>query len=219
MQFKTDFFFDALWDVAPAAAINLRLALLAFCLAVLGGTLLTLLRSLKIRLVNAAVATVISFIRGTPLIIQIFLFFYALPFAGVDLGPMTAGVLAIAFNSAVFVSEIQRGSLSALDPGHIEAATALGLRPRAIWIKVILPQLFRRTLPMLVNEATIVVKGTALLAIITVVEMTRVAQQLGAAKFSPFEPLAAAAVFFVAINLTLSGAAAMLERRFASQRA
>src|SRR6056297_830701 len=111
MQWKGDLFLDALRDIAPAALINMRLAALAFLLAVAGGTVLTLIRSLKIRPVNLAIAVVISFIRGTPLMIQIFLFFYALPAAGIDLGPMTAGVLAIAFNSAVFITEIQRGSL------------------------------------------------------------------------------------------------------------
>jgi polar amino acid transport system permease protein len=219
MNWKQGFFLESLWDVAPAALINLRLALFAFMLAVLGGTAFTLIRSLKIRPVNALIAVVISFIRGTPLMVQIFLFFYALPAIGIDLGPMTAGVSGIAFNSAVFITEIQRGSLRAIDPGMIEAATALGLRARPIWWKVILPQLFRRILPMLMNEATVVVKGTALLSIITVVEMLRVAQQVGSANFSPFEPLVAAALFFLAINLVLGAGASALERRFATQRA
>lgn len=219
MQWKGDFFLSALGTIAPAALVNIRLALLAFTLAVIGGTMLTVLRSFKIRPVNALIAVVISFIRGTPLMIQIFLFFYALPAVGIDLGPMTAGVCAIAFNSAVFISENQRGSLAAIDPGQIEAATALGLKDRPIWIRVILPQLFRRTLPMLMNEATVVVKGTALLSIITVVELLRTAQQIGAARFSPFEPLVAAAIFFLTINLVLGAGAAMLERRFATQRA
>ncbi len=219
MTFKPDFFLASLGDVLPAALINLQLALLAFLLAVAGGTALTLVRALKIRPVNWVIGVVISFIRGTPLMIQIFLFFYALPAAGIDLGPMTAGVLAIAFNSAVFITEIQRGSLAAIDPGQIEAAIALGLGSRPIWGRVVLPQLFRRILPMLVSEATVVIKGTALLSIITVVEMMRVAQRVGSANFSPFEPMVAAALGFLAINLVLSAAAQRLERRYASQRA
>lgn len=219
MNWKGDFFLSALADIAPAALINLRLAILAFALAVLLGTMLTLIRSLKLRLVNAAIALIISFIRGTPLMVQIFLFFYALPAAGIDLAPMTAGVLAIAFNSAVFITEIQRGSLSAIDPGQIEASTALGLGPVPIWRKVILPQLFLRVLPMLVNEATVVVKGTALLSVITVVEMLRTAQRVGAANFSPFEPFVAAALFFLTINLALGAGAGALERRYAMRRA
>ena len=219
MTFDTGFFLSVMPDIAAAALINLQLAALAFAGAVIIGTALTLLRSLKLRLLTPVIDVVISFIRGTPIIIQIFLAFYALPSLGIDLGPMTAGVLAIALNSAVFVSEIQRGSLPTIGVGQIEAATALGLAPVAIWATVVLPQLFRRIVPMLMNEASIVVKGTALLSIITVVEMLRTAQQLGSASFRPFEPLVAAALFFLAINLALGAAATALERRYAVQRA
>ena len=219
MRFDTGYFLSVMPEIAVAALINLQLAALAFAGAVIIGTALTLLRSLKLRLLTPVIDVVISFIRGTPIIIQIFLAFYALPSLGIDLGPMTAGVLAIALNSAVFVSEIQRGSLPTIGVGQIEAATALGLAPVAIWATVVLPQLFRRIVPMLMNEASIVVKGTALLSIITVVEMLRTAQQLGAASFRPFEPLVAAALFFLLINLALGAAATALERRYAVQRA
>ncbi len=218
MKFQFDFFFSILPDLALAALINLRLAVLAFVLAVVLGTGLTVLRSLKLRLVNLAINVFISFIRGTPIIVQIFIFFYALPSVGIDLRPMTAGVLAIAINSAVFISEIQRGGLSTIDAGQIEAATALGLGPFLIWTMVILPQLFRRIVPMLMNEVTFVVKGTVLLSIITVVEMLRTAQQIGAATFRPFEPLVGVAIFFLVINLALAAAANRLERRYAVQR-
>ncbi len=218
MRFDFAFFSESLVDLAPYVLVNLRLAVLAFALAVIGGTALTVVRSLKIRPLNAAIAVLISFIRGTPLVIQIFLFYYALPSAGIDLGPMTAGVAAIAVNSAVFISEIQRGSLATIDVGQLEAATALGLPPALVWLKVILPQLFRRIVPMLLNEATIVVKGTALLSIITVVELLRAAQQMGAAEFRPFEPLVGAAIYFLVINLVLAAATYGVERRIAAER-
>ncbi len=117
------------------------------------------------------------------------------------------------------MSEILRGSLPSIEEGQIEAATALGLRPPLIWRMVILPQLFRKTLPMLLNEATVVVKGTALLAVITVVEGLRVAQQIGAANFSPFEPILAAAMLFLMLNLLLTGSGQLIERRFSRQGA
>jgi His/Glu/Gln/Arg/opine family amino acid ABC transporter permease subunit len=219
MEFDWAFFLDAMPRVGAGVLVNIRLALVIFAFAVIGGTVLTLIRSLKNRLANAVIGVLISFIRGTPLIIQIFLCFYALPALGIRLSPVTAGILAIALNSAVFITEIMRGGLAGMDPGPIEAGTALGLRPAHIWHRIVLPQLFRRTLPMLVNEATIVIKGTALLSVITVVEALRVAQQLGAANFRPFEPIVAAALFFVVINLVLVMLAALAERRFAEARA
>ncbi len=213
---------DAVWGAMPrlmnAVGVNFRIAMISILLALLGGTLLTILRSFKIRIVNAVIGVFMSFIRGTPLLIQIFLAYYGLPALGLRLSPQAAGILALSLNSAFFVSEILRGSLPSIEDGQIEAATALGLRPRPIWSKVVLPQLFRKTLPMLINEATVVLKGTALLAVITVVETLRVAQQIGSSTFRPFEPIVGAAILFLAMNLVLVTIGWALERRFASER-
>lgn len=205
--------------ILDAALVNLRIAVIALILALIGGTLLTILRSLKIVPANALIALMLSFMRGTPLLVQVFLVYYGLPAAtGIKLPPELAGIITIAINSSFFISEIMRGSLPEIDAGQIEASTALGLPSRVIWIKVVLPQLFRRITPMLINEGTVVVKGTALLSVITVVEVLRVAQQIGAARFRPFEPIIAAATVFLASNLLLTVVGWLLERRFAREQ-
>ncbi len=205
--------------VLDAALINIRIAVIALILALIGGTLLTVLRSLKIGAINQLIALMLSFIRGTPLLVQIFLVYYGLPAAtGIKLPPEVAGIITIAINSSFFITEIMRGSLPEIDAGQIEASTALGLRPRVIWTKIVLPQLFRRITPMLINEGTVVVKGTALLSVITVVEALRVAQQIGAARFRPFEPIIAAAAVFLAANLLLTLVGWLVERRFAREQ-
>ena len=219
MGFKLDHLMSILPGLANAALVNIRLAAVIMLLALLLGTALTILRSLKIAPVNFAVAILISFVRGTPLLIQIFIAYYVLPAIGLDLSPEVAGVSAIAFNSMVFVSESMRGGLAAIDGGPIEAATALGLPPRIIWLKVVLPQLFRRIVPVLINEATIVVKGTALLSVITVVDVLRTAQQIASASYRPFETLVGAALVFLVINLAISLAGRVAEARFALTRA
>jgi polar amino acid transport system permease protein/cystine transport system permease protein len=219
MGFKFEFLLSVLPRLANAALVNITLALIIIGLALVLGTGLTVLRSLKIRPVNAVIAVVISFVRGTPLLIQIFIAFYVLPAAGLDLSPPVAGVAAIAFNSMIFISETLRGGLATIDPGQIEAATALSLPPRAIWLKILLPQLFRRVLPVLVNEATIVVKGTALLSVITVVDVLRTAQQIASASYRPFETQIGAALIFLVINLVISLAGKAAEVRFAQARA
>lgn len=209
----------ALPRVLDAALVNLRIAVIALILALIGGTLLTILRSLKIAPVNTFIALLLSFIRGTPLLVQVFLVYYGLPAAtGIKLPPEVAGIVTIAINSSFFISEIMRGSLPEIDAGQIEASTSLGLQPRMIWTKIVLPQLFRRITPMLINEGTVVVKGTALLSVITVVEALRVAQQIGASRFRPFEPIIAAAVVFLAANLLLTLVGWLLERRFAREQ-
>lgn len=218
MGFKLDYLLSILPALMRAAAINIRLALLIMLLSLALGTALTILRSRKIAPVNALIAVVISFVRGTPLLIQIFIAYYVLPAVGLDLSPEVAGVSAIAFNSMVFVSESMRGGLATIDPGQIEASIALGLPPRAIWFKVVLPQLFRRIVPVLINEATIVVKGTALLSVITVVEVLRTAQQIASANYRPFETLIGAAMIFLVINLVISLSGRVAESRFARAR-
>jgi polar amino acid transport system permease protein len=215
MHFHFGYFVSVLPALASAAVTNLRLAALAIVLALVLGTALTILRSFKIGPVNAAIAVLISFVRGTPLLIQIFIFFYVLPAAGINLSADTAGVAALSFNSMVFVSEILRAGLGTLDPGQVEAATALGLRPASIWRHIVLPQVLRRALPVLVNEASIVVKGTALLSVITVVDVLRTAQQIAASTFQPFETLLGAALMFVVLNLLLGAVAPLLRGKHA----
>ncbi len=203
MSFQFAYLLSVLPALGAAALVNAKLAAIIVVIAILGGTALTILRSFKIAAVNAVIAVLISFIRGTPLLIQIFLFYYVLPAVGLDLSAQTAGVAAIALNSSVFITETMRGGLQTIDPGQIEAATALSLPPRAIWRRVVLPQLFRRILPVLVSEITIVVKGTALLSVITVVDVLRTAQQIASASYRPFETLVGAAILFLVMNLTV----------------
>ena len=217
MSFQFAYLLSIMPRLGAAALVNVRLACLIAVLAIVGGTALTILRVMKIMPVNAAVAVLISFIRGTPLLIQIFLFYYVLPAVGLDLSPETAGVAAVALNSSIFISETMRAGLQTIDPGQIEAASALSLSRRAIWQRVVLPQLFRRVLPVLVNEVTIVVKGTALLSMITVVDVLRTAQQIASASYRPFETLVGAAILFLAMNLVVIFAGMHGESRLAAR--
>ncbi len=218
MDFSVEAALAALPALLRATGTNIAIAAAAMALALAGGIFLTILRSLKIAPVNLAIGVVISFIRGTPVLIQIFLFYYGLPALGLQLDPLTAGICAIAFNSTIFISEIMRGGLADMDPGPVEAAIALGLKARAIWGKVVIPQLLLRILPPLVNEATIILKGTALLSVITVVELFRTAQQISATTFRPFETMLAAAAIILLLNVLVSQFGGMLERRLAVRR-
>jgi ABC-type amino acid transport system permease subunit len=117
------------------------------------------------------------------------------------------------------MSEIMRGGLSTIPKGQIEAALSLGLSPMVRWRKVILPQLFFNIIPQLVNEFTILIKATPLLALITVVELFRTAQLIYSVNFRPIEVLIGAAIIYFAINFTFSKLGAVLERRVALRRA
>ena len=213
-MFQQDYLLSILPKLFAAALVNVELALLIAAISLFMATLVTILRTARINVVNTAFNVLASFVQGTPLLVQIFLCYYVLPSIGIDLEPLQAGILAISLNSMVFVAETMRGGLQTIDPGQIEASVSLGLSRALIWRKILLPQLLIRILPMLVNEMTIIVKGTALLSVITIVDVMRTAQQMAAASFRPFESLVGAGIVFLSVNICFIFVASALEARF-----
>jgi His/Glu/Gln/Arg/opine family amino acid ABC transporter permease subunit len=211
------------WSVLPhllyGAAISAQFALAAVALSLLLATILTIVRETGVPGSERGIAIYISFIRGTPLLVQIFLVYYALPSIGIDLPPAAAGILALTLNSAAIVTEIMRGGLSSIPKGQIEAATALGLPAATRWRKVILPQVYFKIIPQLVNEFTIMIKATPLLSLITVVELFRTSQLIYAVNFRPVEVLLGAAILYFVINISMSRLGALAEVRLAVRRA
>ncbi len=219
MKFDFSFTIDALPRLLEGAMITVQVAVLSFVLSLILATALTVVRNLEIRPVNAVIAVYISFIRGTPVLIQIFLAFYVLPIVGIDLPAFASGILAVTLNSAAYTMEILRGGLASVPHGQLEAARALGLKSTAVWLKVILPQAYIASIPPLVNEFTLVVKTTPLLAMITVVELMRVSQQIFSSNYHPVEILIGAFAIYFVICFVISRASVVIERRFALRRA
>ncbi len=213
MGFEFSYVWSALPTLVLAAKMNLLVTLLAFSLSLTLGTTLALLRRAEWRGVNGAIHVYTSFIRGTPSLVQIFIVYYVLPVVGIDLPPLVAGILALGLNSSAFVAEIVRAGISGIPKGQFEASASLGLRRGEQWRLVVLPQVFRMMLPSLMNEFTIVLKGSPIVSVITVVEVLRHAQQLFSQNYRPFEMLVAAAIVFFILNFAVSQLFALLERR------
>ncbi len=220
MNFDINYTLDALPRLFEGALITLQVALLGFVLSVTLATVLTVARTaLNSRILNTVIAIYISFIRGTPLLVQIFLVYYVLPVFGLNIGPVTAGVVALTLNSAAFVIEILRGGLASVPKGQSEAARSLGITGYPLWGKVILPQTFMSSVPPLVNEFTQVLKATALLSTITVVELMRVSQQIYSSNYHPIEVLSGAFVMYFLMCFVVSRSSSLLESKFATRRA
>jgi len=145
MKFDFSYTFDALPRLLEGAMITVEVALLSFALSLTLATVLTVVRNLEIKTINVVIAVYISFIRGTPVLIQIFLAFYVLPLVGIDLPAFAAGILAVTLNSCAYTMEILRGGLASVPKGQLEAARALGLKSGTVWLKVILPQAYIAT--------------------------------------------------------------------------
>ena len=210
----------AIGPYLQGAATTLSVAsLAAACGLAVGLSLLALLRS-SWPVLRWIVRIYISFVRGTPLLVQILLIYYALPgLLRIDLPAYAAGVLALSLNSGAFVVEILRGALSSIPRGQHEAAQALGLPPFVAWRHVIVPQLLRHSLAPMLNELTLLVKASALLSVITVVELTRVAQNTMNTTFQPVEAFVTAGSLYFLILFALASLARVVERRLRARYA
>jgi polar amino acid transport system permease protein len=219
MNFNWSYVIDSLPALLLAARVTLAAAVLAVIVGMIFGFGLAILRGFNIPWLNVLIDFYISFARGTPLFIQILIIFYILPVIGLDLPRFESGVAALSLNTAAYIAEILRGGLTAIPPGQIEAARAMGFSHLQIWRRVLLPQTFFIVLPPLTVEFTAIVKASALLSVIGVVELTRTGQQLVAASFQPVETwLVVGAIYFV-ICFTLARLTRQLEHVAAKYRA
>ncbi|MBD0864306.1 MAG: amino acid ABC transporter permease [Rhodobacteraceae bacterium] len=192
---------------------TLGVSLLAIALGAPLGLLLATASRHPSTAVRGVARIYLSFWRGTPILVQLLLIFYLLPLIRINLPPAGAAVVALAFNTAAFQSEIYRAGLAAIPVGEIEAAKMLGLtrRQSLIWIEI--PQAIRIMLPALVGEILALVRNSSLVSVIAVTDLTRRAQQIASSTFKPLESYAVALIMYVAIALILSSIGMWLERR------
>lgn len=176
--------FKNLSPLLEGASLTLQVSILAIFLGLAIGVLVSIAAHAS-KIAGYFTRTYVSFIRGTPLFVQILVLYFILPGIGLNLSNFTAGVIVLGINSGAYISEMVRGALTAIPKGHLEAAAALALSPYRIWVSIILPQVFRLILPPLTVEFAAILKGSALLSIIGVVELTRSAQQLIAVTYGP----------------------------------
>jgi His/Glu/Gln/Arg/opine family amino acid ABC transporter permease subunit len=209
------------WAIVQMAApllgrgllVTLEIALVSGVLALLLGFTLGLLALSHVRPVEIAVAAFVDFIRGTPLLIQIFLVFFVLPVVGIRLHEMTAGIVALAINTSAYVAETVRGGVGSVERGQTEAAKAIGMRRPDILLYILLPQALRPMLPPLTNELISMLKNTSLLSVISVYELTRAGQAIVSTYFAPFEVFVLLALYYYVTVKILSVLSRRLEAR------
>lgn len=205
-----------LHDVAAGAATTLAASVAAFALGLVLGALLLLLRRHGGRVAAAAVIGYVSVIRGVPALIQMLVAYYVLPaLLNITLSPLQAGILALALNTAAYVSEILRGALHSLGRGQIPAAHALGMSPVQVWRHIVFPQLFMRSVPPLTSEFTMLLKASSLMSIIAVHDLATVARDATLQTNQPLEVFTATAAVYFVILLLVSSASRGVERRLA----
>lgn len=153
--------------------------------------------------------------RGTPILVQLLIIYYLLPFLGLNVPPVLAAIIALTLNTVAFQADIFRGGLLAIPRGQMEAARMVGIRKWAARRRILVPQIFRLVIPSLVNETISILKNSSLVSVIAVTELMRVSQQIVATTYRPFEIYIAAAVIYIAVNFLLSLTGRAVEHRMA----
>ena len=214
MQFlDLEFMVGILPDMLLAALVTIQLAILSVTFSVALGVVLAACKLLGGRLLGALVQAFVEFTRGVPQLVQISIIYFALPRAGLLLNEFWTGVAALTFIGAGYAVEIIRGAVESLDKGQRESAIALGLSELQTLVLVLLPQVVRRVLPPLTNELANVIKASALLSVISVNELTKVANDLIFEYFVVVEVLIELAGLYVIIIGSLLWLSKHLERR------
>jgi len=162
-----------------------------------------------------AMRAYVDFVRGTPLLVLIFLIFYGIPLLGIPVPNFVAAVISLGAFAAAHISEVVRGGVSSIPRGQTDASMALGLTFWPRLMNVVLPQAVARILPPLVNTTVEVVKGSSLVSLVSIVELTLATEQVVQRVQKPVPLYLAAALFYFVVNFIVSSSGRRLERRFA----
>ena len=210
---------DAIIDAFPFLLEGLKVTIYIFVIAIiLGfiiGLIMALLRLSKVGILNWIAKIFIDAIRGTPILVQLFFFYFglnALEFISLD--RTTAGIITVAINAGAYFAEIIRAGIQSMDKGQTEAARSLGLTSTQNMRYIILPQAFRRMLPTFTNQAIISLKDTSLLSVIGIADLTQQGQIAIAATFKAFEIWLVVGIMYFILIYLLSLLSSFLERRF-----
>ncbi|MBW8910222.1 MAG: amino acid ABC transporter permease [Mesorhizobium sp.] len=193
----------ALGDIARGAATTVLLIVVTTLL----GTLLSILGAAGRRngpvFLKRAIAVYVEVMRNTPFLVQLFFIFFGLPSLGIRLDPILAAMLAMTLNMAAYTIEIVGAGLDAVPGGQTEAALALGLRPRQVFIKIVLPQALKIIYPALTSQIVIMMLESAVVSQIAVRELTYEADMLQARTFRSFETYFVVTLVYLGLSMAL----------------
>lgn len=199
--------------LARGTLTTLYLSAASILLAAALGAVLALLQLYGGFLLRALVEIYLYVVRGVPLLVLLFAMYYALPYANVRIEPASGGILVISLYFAAFMTEVFRGAVLSVPKGQWEAARTVGLKTPRILLDIVLAQAARVAGPPFINTCIMVVKGTSLVAIIGLADVTFIGKQIVERTLAPFEIFGAVALVYFLICFSLSRLGLYLERR------
>ena len=199
--------------ILQGAIVTVTLSLVGILIGLPIGLGLALLRWANVPVAAGIVTLYVSVLRATPLVTLLLLLFFALPNIGVPINPISAAILALVMNTSAFNCEIWRSALVNFPKDQYEAAQSVGMRGAQRFRRIVLPQIVRVSLPGLVNEMSLLIKVTPVLAVVGVVDITRAAVRIGAQTYEPVPPLLVAVALYAPIVFALVSLQRWIERR------
>ncbi len=203
------------FSIVHGALATISMSLVSIALGVPLGLALALIRWSRIPLLNQVTTVYVSIMRTCPSVTLALLIFFALPEIGISLNPVPAAILTLTLSTSAFNTEIWRSALTNFPRDQYDAALSFGMRRITRFRRVILPQIIHSSLPALVNEMTLLVKGSPAVAVLGIVEITRAAIRVGARTYDPLPPFIFALVLYSFIVFGFVKTQREIERRYA----
>ncbi|MGX7195122.1 ABC transporter substrate-binding protein/permease [Enterococcus olivae] len=198
------------------AGYTIFLALIGVLFGTILGAFLGLMRLARSKVTRLLATIYIEYIRGTPLLVQIFIVYFGTGILGLELSRLAAGCIALALNSGAYVAEIIRAGIMAVNKGQLEAARSLGMNSRQAMRFIIFPQAIKNILPALGNEFVTVIKESSVVSVIGVSELIFQAGNVQGASFKPFLPYVIVSLIYFVLTFTLSRLLGVAERRMST---
>lgn len=215
MNFDFDLVVQSFPLLLLGAGVTVKITAVSVSVGMLIGMLVGIARLSKNWIIKTLAAVYVDFIRGTPLLVQLFLVYFALPIVlGTRIDPFIAAITACSINSGAYVAEIFRGGIQSIDKGQMEAGRSLGLTWGQTMQHIILPQAFKRIIPPLGNEFIAMMKDSSLVSVIGFEELTRRGQLIIARTYGSFEIWLSVAAIYLVMTFTISRLVDYLERRY-----
>ena len=209
----TELLKSALPFMLKGAGWTLLLAVASIFFGALVGTLVAITRLARVPVLARVAALYVSAVRGTPLLVQLFVIYFGLPSIGIQFEPITAGILGLSLNVGAYLSETLRGAINGITHGQSDAAKSLGLTKLQTLRYVVGPQALRLAVPSLSNSLISLIKDTSLVSVIAVSELMLATREVIATTFQPFPLYIAAAAMYWAMSASFEGLQRKLELR------
>jgi polar amino acid transport system permease protein len=199
------------------ASVTVAVSVASYMLALCLGLLLGLARTSRFLLVRGAAGAYVQFMRGTPLLLQLFFIYYVLPYGGLILTPFQAGVLGLTLNYAAYMAEVFRSGIAAVPKGQFEAGASLALTNYQLMRYVVIPQALKIVVPPIGNFFVAIFKDSALVSVISMRDLMFTGQILAASTFMHFQIFAMVAAIYLILSYPAAKAVEVLERRLDKQ--